>query len=62
MLLAELPGMRFSHRLRRMPGVAGLDPAAVRAWVVADHPSMGGAVADWLDRLAAALGPLLSRP
>jgi hypothetical protein len=61
-LLAELPGMRLSPRLRRLPGVAGLDPAAVRAWTVKDHSAMRGSVADWLGRLAAALGPLLSNP
>lgn len=59
-LLAEMPGMRLSPRLRRMPGVAGLDPVAVSAWTVTDHPAMPGAVTDWLDRLAAALPPLLS--
>jgi len=61
-LLAELPGMRLSPRLRRLPGIAELDPAAVRAWTVTDHPSMPGTAAGWLDRLARALGPLLSGP
>jgi hypothetical protein len=61
-LLAELPGMGLSPRLLRMPGVAGIDPAAVRAWTVTDLPSTHGTVADWLARLGAALGPLLSGP
>jgi hypothetical protein len=59
-LLAELPGMRLSPRLRRMPGVADLVPTAVRSWAVTDHPSIPGAVTDWLTRLAAALDTVLS--
>ncbi|MFC7280047.1 nucleotidyl transferase AbiEii/AbiGii toxin family protein [Paractinoplanes rhizophilus] len=58
-LLAELPGMRLSPRLRRMPGVAGLDPATVRSWTVTDHPALHPGAATWLDRLAGALEPLL---
>ncbi|MEV6929766.1 nucleotidyl transferase AbiEii/AbiGii toxin family protein [Dactylosporangium sp. NPDC051485] len=58
-LLAELPGIRLSPRLRRMPGVAELDPATVRTWTVTNHPSMQEATTDWLDRLARALEPLL---
>ena len=61
-LLAELPGTRLSPSLRRLPGVAELDPAAVRTWTVTDHPSIHDGTADWLDRLARALEPLLSGP
>ncbi|MEU7876276.1 hypothetical protein [Dactylosporangium sp. NPDC049140] len=60
-LLAELPGIRLSPRLRRMSGVAELDPATVRTWTVTNHPSMRDATTEWLDRLACALEPLLPR-
>jgi hypothetical protein len=61
-LLAELPGMRLSPRLSRLPGLAALNPATVWTWTITDHPSMHGAVADWLDRLAHALATLLPGP
>jgi hypothetical protein len=61
-LLAELPRIRLSRRLRRLPGVAELDPATVRTWAVTDHPGFHDATTDWLDRLARALEPLLPGP
>jgi len=54
-LLAELPGVRLTPRLRRLPGVAGLTPAAVRSWTVEPHPALDGGPGPWLARLAGAL-------
>ena len=59
-LLAELPGLQLSPRLRRMPGITEIDPATVPTWTVTKHPAIQPEVAHWLDRLAGALTPLLS--
>lgn len=61
-ILAESPGIRLSPKLRRMPGVAELDPTTVRTWTVASHPCIHDATTQWLDRLARALEQLLSDP
>ena len=54
-LLAEHAGTRLSPRLRRMPGIAGLDPATVRTWTVTKDPRIEDSTTDLLDRLARAL-------
>jgi hypothetical protein len=54
-LLAELPGVALTPRLRRLPGVAGVTPAAVRSWTVEAHPALTGGPRAWQLRLAAAL-------
>ncbi|MFD0974326.1 nucleotidyl transferase AbiEii/AbiGii toxin family protein [Plantactinospora endophytica] len=65
-LLAELPDVRLSARLRRtllrrVPDPELLRPAAIQGWTVdwpafrRGHPSVGPDPAPWLDRLAATL-------
>jgi hypothetical protein len=60
-LLAERATTSLPPHLRRMPGIADLDPATVRTWTVTTHSSVPDPIV-WCDRLARALGPLLPRP
>ncbi|WP_432972306.1 hypothetical protein [Dactylosporangium sp. CA-233914] len=55
-LLAELPGLQLSPRLRRLSGIAGVTPDEIRQWPITDDTVLPGGAARWLERLAVALG------